>query len=274
MNRILDYNGQSVVRTETVASLQALKQSGRKVVQVTANDALDAAAAEQAGIELLICLAQRVPDVRAGSQNCFLTAAIDFGGEITPDDLLNTAMTALSAGADAVITARRLEVVELLAAEDIPVLGHLGFVPKKSTVLGGVRSVGKTGEEAAALWSKFQALENAGAFGVECELIPANVMSEINRRTNLVTYSLGSGPDADVSFLFMNDICGEEGHLPRHARRYADVAKLREEIEATRVDALTRFRSDALSGAFPATDEIVVAPDDELARFIELIDRS
>ena len=112
-----------------------------------------------------------------------------------------------------------------MVAEDIPVMGHLGFVPKKSTIYGGIRSVGKTATEATALWAQFQRLENAGAFAVECELIPANVMAVINDRTGMATISLGSGAGADVLFLFSSDICGE-GRVPRHARQYGDIATL------------------------------------------------
>jgi 3-methyl-2-oxobutanoate hydroxymethyltransferase len=112
-------------------------------------------------------------------------------------------------GADAVITARRLEAVRRITDEDIPVMGHLGFVPKKSTLFGGVRAVGKTADEATRLWDQFRQLEDVGAFAVECELIPERVLREINERTGLATVSLGSGSHADVIFLFMSDICGE-----------------------------------------------------------------
>ena len=272
MARILDYSGQEADRTATVASIVGLKGQDERYVQVTAGSAEEAAAAEAAGIEMLICMAQSVPAVREGSSRAFLTAAIDFGGEITPDDLLGTALTVLSQGADAVITARRLAVVELLAEEDIPVMGHLGFVPKKSTLFGGVRGVGKTAEEAHELWGRFRRLEDAGAFAVECELIPANVMAEINARTGLATISLGSGPDADVMFLFMNDICGEGPRKPRHARQYADLAALHRQVADERTRALTAFREDISSGAFPSEGEVVMAEDGELERFRELID--
>lgn len=272
MTRILDYRGRDAERTETVASIRALKGTGRQLAQVTTGTADEAAAAEAAGVEMIICLAAAVPEVRQGSQRCFLTAAIDFGGEVTPDDLLATALHALTAGADAVITARRLEVVELLASEGIPVMGHLGFVPKRSTLLGGVRTIGKRADEAIGLWRDFQRLESAGAFAVECELIAANVMEAINRRTSMSTISLGSGPHADVLFLFMNDICGESERKPRHARRYADLRALQQQIRDTRIDALRRFRGDVAAGAFPNSHEIVEADDSELDTFIAAID--
>jgi 3-methyl-2-oxobutanoate hydroxymethyltransferase len=113
-----------------------------------------------------------------------------------------------------VLTSRGAETVRALAHEQIPVVGHLGFVPRKSTWVGGVRAVSKSATEALELWDRFQRLEDAGAFAAECELIAAPVIAEIHRRTSLVTLSLGSGPDADVVFLFTSDVCGESSRPP------------------------------------------------------------
>ncbi len=272
MARILDYTGRDADRTVTVASIKAVKGTTTRLAQVTASTEAEAAAAEAAGIEMVVCLSPAVPDVRRGSSRVFVTAAIDFDGAVTTDDLLGTALGALSNGADAVITARRLQAIELLAAEDIPVMGHLGFVPKKSTLYGGVRAVGRTADEALALWDRFRRLEDAGAFAVECELIPSNVMAEIGRRTGMVTISLGSGSHAEVIFLFTTDICGE-GRLPRHARAYADLASLYAEIAEERVRALSAFRADVASARFPAEGEIVMATEEELTKFVEALDK-
>ncbi|MFC6237572.1 3-methyl-2-oxobutanoate hydroxymethyltransferase [Longivirga aurantiaca] len=272
MPRILDYTGREATRTVTVADIVGLKASGRHLAQVTAGTSAEAAAAQAAGIEMVVCLAEAVPAVRAGAEQVFLTAAIDFAGAVTEDDILRDALKALGAGADAVITARGLDSVRRLAHEDIPVMGHLGFIPKKSTLYGGVRAVGKTAPEALALWQKFQALEEAGAFAVECELIPAEVMREINVRTGLATISLGSGPHADVQFLFQDDICGEGERRPRHARAYADLAALQRQIDAERVRALTEFRADVASGSFPSGAEVSRVDAAELAAFVEGLD--
>lgn len=268
MTRILDFNGRDADRTVTVGAIAALKGSGRQFVQVTAGTEDEAAAAEAAGIDMVVCLAGAVQDVRRGSSRLFVTAAIDFGGEVTLDDLLATAFRSLSAGADAVITARRLDAVRLLAAEGVPVMGHLGFVPKRSNQLGGVRTVGRTAAEATSLWHQFQELEDAGAFAVECELIPAQVLAEITPRTSLATISLGSGSDADVMFLFQNDIVGESPRVPRHARSYGDVASLQQRIRDERVRALAAFKADVASGGFPAAGEVGSIDPDELAGFV------
>ena len=272
MPRILDYNGREAVRAVTVADIVALKGQGRQVAQVTASTEAEAAAAEAAGIEMVVCLSDFVPAVRAGSQQVFLTAAIDFAGAVTTDDLLRDALKALGSGADAVITARGLDGVRRLAHEDIPVMGHLGFVPKKSTLYGGVRAVGKTASEALDLWQRFRRLEEAGAFAVECELITAEDMREIQARTGLATISLGSGPHADVQFLFTSDICGESERTPRHARAYADLAALHRQIEAERVRALTEFRADVAGGGFPSEAEASRVDAAELASFVESLE--
>ena len=273
MPRILDYTGREADRTVTVADLRALRSQGRRLAQVTASTPAESAAAEAAGVEMVVCLSDFVPAVREGSQRVFVTAAVDFSGAVTEDDLLRDSLTALRAGADAVITARGLPSVRRLAAEDIPVMGHLGFVPKKSTLYGGVRAVGRTAPEALDLWRRFQELEDAGAFAVECELIPAAVMREIHRRTGLATISLGSGPDADVLFLFTSDLCGESERLPRHARAYADLAALHRQIDAERIRALTEFRADVASGGFPSDTEVARIDSAELEGFLAGLDR-
>jgi 3-methyl-2-oxobutanoate hydroxymethyltransferase len=272
MTRILDFNGRDADRTVTVASIAALKGSGRQYVQVTAGTEEEAAAAEAAGIDMVVCLAGAVPQVRAGSSRVFVTAAIDFGGEVTVDDLLATAFRSLSAGADAVITARRLDAVRLLAAEGVPVMGHLGFVPKRSSQLGGVRAVGRHAAEASVLWRQFQELEDAGAFAVECELITDDVLAQITARTSMATISLGSGSGADVMFLFQSDICGESPRVPRHARAYGDVASLQRRVKDERVRALSAFRADVLNGGFPGDGEVSRIDPSELARFVESLD--
>ena len=268
MPRILDYNGQDVTRTVTVASIVDGKGEDNPLSQVTAATAEEAAAAEAAGIEMVVCLSDSVPLVREGSSRLFVTAAIDFSGAVSDDDLLGTAYTALMNGADAVITARRLEAVRRIADEDIPVMGHLGFVPKKSTLYGGVRAVGKTADEATELWDQFRRLEDAGAFAVECELIPERVMRQINERTGLATVSLGSGRYADVIFLFMSDICGESPRQPRHARAYGDLAALHAKVQASRIEALSAYRADVLAGQYPADAETAAIDDSEFTEFI------
>lgn len=272
MPRIFDFGGREVERSQTVAGLRALKGSGRQAAQVTAETADEAAAAEAAGIEMVVCRAASVPRVREGSKAVFVTAALGFAEAITADDILKTAFAAITSGADAVLCSRGYETVKMLADEQIPVMGHLGFVPRKSTWVGAVRAVGKTSAEALELWDRFRRLEDAGAFAVECEVIAAPVMAAIYRRTGLVTVSLGSGPDADVMFLFTSDICGEAARLPRHARAWGDLASLHQAVRQERVRALSGFRSAVHSGDFPGPSETAAMPPDQLEEFLTTLE--
>jgi 3-methyl-2-oxobutanoate hydroxymethyltransferase len=272
MPRIFDFGGREVERSATVADLRALKGSGRHAAQVTAETTEEAAAAEAAGIEMVVCRAANVPRVREGSRRVFVTAALGFADAVTSDEILCTAFSAITSGADAVITGRGLDTVRMLANEQIPVMGHLGFVPRKSTWVGGIRAVGKTAAEALELWDRFRRLEDAGAFAVECEIIAAQVMAEINRRTSLVTVSLGSGAEADVIFLFTSDICGESARLPRHARAWGNLAVLHKAVRDARVEALSGFRNEVAGGSYPANAEVAGIAQAELDDFRERLE--
>lgn len=254
-------------RSITVAGLRALKGSGQHVSQVTSETGEEAVAAEAAGIEMVVCRAANVGRVREGSKRVFVTAALGFAEAVTRDEILRAAFGAVTAGADAVITGRSFSMVTALADEQIPVMGHLGFVPRKSTWAGGIRAVGRTAGEALELLGRFRRLEDAGAFAVECELIAAPAMAEINRRTGLVTVSLGSGPGADVMFLFTADICGEAERMPRHARAFGDLKPLHQAVRDERVRALTAFRSEVQRGSYPGPAETASMSDAEVDDF-------
>jgi 3-methyl-2-oxobutanoate hydroxymethyltransferase len=83
--------------------------------------------------------------------------------------------------------------------------------------------------------------------------------------------SLGSGPDADVLFLFTSDICGEEGRRPRHARAYGDLAVLQRRIREERVKALRAFRADIGANVFPGPQELSKIDDNEFEAFVSAL---
>lgn len=266
MKKIYTAAAQPASRTVTIADMREAKGK-RKLVQVTANTADEASAVEEAGIDMMICDAANAHIVRAANQTTFCTAAIKLTEHATTDDIMREAYRVLHLGVDAIITARSFQTVETLAREDIPVMGHLGLVPRKSIWIGGLRSVGKTAEEAEKLFRDFKSLEDAGAFAVESEVIPGPVMAEIAPRTKLITVSLGSGTGADVMFLFMNDLCGETGNPPRHARAFGNLGALHEALYKARVQALNDFRSAALGGDFPSAAETPGVDAGELDAF-------
>jgi len=272
MPNVYTWGAQPATRNLTVADLRAAKGK-QQFTQVTANTSAEAAAAGAAGIDMMLCSAHNVEVVREANDHMFLTAALAIPDYPTEKDILEGALRALALGADAVFTARSMQVVEMLAREEIPVMGHLGLVPRKSTWVGGLRAVGKTGDEAFDLYQRFKRLEDAGAVLVEAEVIPGDVMREIASRSELICVSLGSGHEADVNYLFMNDICGEQKTAPRHARAFGNLHRLYKEIEVERVRALTAFREAAMDGTFPGKAETVQIDSAEFEKFLNRLER-
>ncbi len=267
MKRIYDWDARFQERNYTAADLRALK-GVRKLTQTTANSEEEAAAAWDAGLDLIMGNAANTAAARAGAPAMFFTAAVPLPDNPTEKHVLKAAFKAMKDGADSVYTARGPHIVEMLALEEIPVMCHLGLVPRRSTWKGGLRAIGKTGVEALELWQSFRDMENAGAFSVEAEVICDRVMAEISRRTTLVTSSLGSGSGGDIIYLFQNDICGEQPESPRHARAFGNIHAMQEKIKAERRAALSAFKVAAIDGSYPASGEIAGLPDDEFEAFL------
>ena len=272
MKNFYTWTAQPVKRSTSIAELQA-KKGKIKSVQVTANTAEEAAAAAEADFDMIICNSKNVEPVRSGDNTRFLTASIPLPDFATTDDILREAFRALGAGADAIMTARSMDVVTALAKEDIPVMGHLGLVPRKSTWTGGLRAVGKTADEAVELYQAFKQLEEAGGVMVEAEVIPANIMAEISKRTSIITVSLGSGQGGDVDYLFMEDMIGDTLNPPRHARAFGRLHALREEMKAERIRALSAFKQAIADAEFPGPDESIFVDEDVMDSFIEQLER-
>ena len=90
----------------------------------------------------------------------------------------------------------------------VPIQGHAGLVPRRSTWTGGLKAVGKTLKEAYWVYDQIELIEKAGAYAVEVEVIPEKLLKEISKRTTLLTSSIGAGSGGDIQFLFAEDILG------------------------------------------------------------------
>ena len=270
MKTIYTYGEKRETRNLTVADIRACKGI-RKLTQTNPTTANEAAAAVEAGIDTLICGQSQYDEVRLGAPHTFLTAALMLTDFPTDLDTIRAAMKYMEEGADAIYTPRRLEVIKMLTDEGIPVMGHLGLVPRKCTWVGGLRPVGGTVGEARMLLDQFTRLEDAGAFAVEAEVIPEQILAEISQRTSLMTFSLGSGALGDVIYMFASDILGESESPPRHAKAYADLRRLREEMQSERVHAFRQFVDETHSGKYPSSDHSVRISVTELEGFRECL---
>lgn len=266
MRNIYTFGHRPAQRNWTVGDLRANKGK-LQLTEVTVNNGEQAARAAAAGIDTIITPAQMMREVRDAAPKTFVTAALMLIDYPTERDVLEGAMRAMDLGADALYTTRSLDTIRMLADLHFPVMSHVGLVPRYSTWIGGLRAYGTTADEALELAERFRAMEKAGAFAVEVELVPQEVLEEINKQTSLITFSIGSGSGGDVTFLFSEDICGETEKPPRHAYAYGSVGRLLKQVEQERVAALTAFQSAVRNGSFPYGDVTISMKPDEMGAF-------
>lgn len=231
-------------------------------------------AAEAAGIEMVgtefNAATRNFPQAVPGAHFRF---GLRYGSCASSSEILRAGFDAMACGADAVYTAQSLHMVSVLAREGIPVIGHVGLVPPKATWTGGYRAVGKSADQALALFRQVRDYEQAGAVGVELELVPFRVAGAITARTSLITMSLGSGSGCDVQCLFARDILGEdETRPPRHARAYRDFAGEYRRLAGERIEAFREFAAEVDSGVFPAAGNLLELPDAEYEVFLSGIE--
>ena len=209
-------------------------------------------------------------DVRRGAPNTFITAALFAGRFITKDDILRGAIEVAMKGADSVLTPRSPEIVEMLANEGMHVQGHVGMVPSNATKFGGIRTVGKTVNEALEILKDLRDLENAGAFGAEVECVAEDALIEISKHTDLVLNSLGAGAGGDVIFLFFEDIVGETKNIkmPRHAKSWGDGNKILNKLNKERSKAINGFKTDVQNNNYPNPKHTISMNDGELDKLI------
>jgi len=266
MKKIYNFAGNLSYRNYTIKDLFDSKGK-KKLSQINVKNEEETNIALDAKVDLLITGLNSIKNVRSIAKNNFITVAIPFTEFKTNDEILKASLEALNNGADAIYTARSPYVVEYLSRESIPVMAHLGLVPRKSIWIGGLRGVGKTASEALKLFQEFKTMENAGAFAVEAEVIADQTLKYISENINLITVSLGSGNFGDVNYLFMDDICGENREIPRHAFSFSKVYKLREKIYNEKVKAVNKFHKKAKTRKFASLKNIVKINNGELQKF-------
>ena len=274
MKRVYTFGHEQVERNITVADMIENKKNNIKMTQVTAANQEESEVLAESDIDMIITGSDWYKDVRKGAPNTFITAALFAGRFITHEEILRGAFDAVMAGADSVLTPRSYDVVEMLAKEGMQVQGHVGMVPSLATKYGGIRTVGKTADEALAILKDLKRLENAGAFGAEVECVAEDALEEIKKHTNLVLNSLGSGTGGDVIFLFFEDICGETKGIrkPRHAKSYGDGNSIKLELKNERLRSIQAFKNDVTVTNFPSSEYTIKMNKGEKELLLEKLD--
>ncbi|CAN7316661.1 3-methyl-2-oxobutanoate hydroxymethyltransferase [Phyllobacterium sp. LjRoot231] len=256
----------------TVADILALK--GRRQLTMLRVETLEEAeAAERARVDMLsVPPALLSPEFRDAAPSVFTVPGLEYGDFITAEDYMRAAFKALRAGGDAVYCAASLATVRRMRDEGIPVCGHVGLIPSKATWTGGFKAVGKTAQSALEIWRQTKALEEAGAFAAEIEVVPVPIATAISERTSLFMISMGAGASCDAQYLFAQDVLGtNRGHYPRHAKVYRNFTAEYDRLQQERIAAFSEFVADVQSQNYPGPEHIVGIPRDELDRFLKEI---
>ncbi|MDH4080559.1 MAG: 3-methyl-2-oxobutanoate hydroxymethyltransferase [Nitrospira sp.] len=258
----------------TVLELQQYKKDRKKLVVVTAYDALFARIVEQAGIRVILVgdslgvVVQGKPNtltvtmedilyhtklVAGAVQRSLVIADMPFMSyQASTEEAVRNAGRLLQAGAVAVKLeggAVMADRIKTMTSIGIPVMGHLGMTPQSVHALGGYKVQGKVEDQAAKLLEDAKTLEAAGAFALVLEAVPAGLARKVTQALSISTIGIGAGPHCDGQVLVIYDLLGLfDSFVPKFVKTYAH-------LKADALQALGRYKEEVEQGKFPSDSE-------------------
>ena len=250
------------------------KKGGEKIVAVTAYDYPSTLFADAAGVDLILVgdslgmvllgypttLPVTMEDMLHHTKACaraapraLLVADMPYlSYQITPEEAVrNAGRFVQEGGAEAVKLEGGepvAETIRRLVSIGIPVLAHLGMTPQSVHAFGGHRVQGRTDQSAKRILEDARIVEQAGAFAVVLELIPAALSREITAQLSIPTIGIGAGPHCDGQIQVMHDLIGLVPGKPfKHTKRYAHIGE-------TITQALRQYADEVRSGQFPTEE--------------------
>ena len=149
---------------------------------------------------------------------------------------------------------RSLPAIEAILSADIPVMGHIGWTPQAANAAGKVRVLGKTRDQARALLHDALAVQEAGAFAIVLELVPAQLAAAITERLQIPTIGIGAGAGCSGQVQVVTDLLGLDSWHPKHAKPYAD-------LRGTILAAARAYADEVAAGTFPGPEQTVRMDD-------------
>jgi 3-methyl-2-oxobutanoate hydroxymethyltransferase len=249
------------------------KQQGIPITGLTSYDMLTAQIFDAAGIDFLlvgdsagnnvfgyettlpVTVDELIPLTRAVARavtRALVVADMPFGSyETGQTEALHTAVRFMKeAQAHAVKLeggVRSVKQITRIVSSGIPVMAHIGFTPQSEHGLGGHMIQGR-GDGAEHLIEDALAVQDAGAFAVVLEMVPASVAAQVTAKLEIPTIGVGAGPNVDGQLLVWTDFAGmTDGRVPRFVRQYANV-------RSVLTDAVRRFKDDVQTGAYPGPE--------------------
>ncbi|MFJ8041134.1 3-methyl-2-oxobutanoate hydroxymethyltransferase [Kitasatospora sp. NPDC096147] len=261
-------------RRITVRDIAAAKQRGERWAMLTAYDALTAGVFDEAGIPVLLVgdsagnchlgYENTVPvtmdqmvmlsaAVVRGSKRALVVGDMPFGSyqESPGQAMHNAARLMKEAGVGAVKLEggeRSARSIELLVEAGIPVMAHIGLTPQSVHALGGYPVQGRGDEAAHQLLRDAKAVQQAGAFAVVLEAVPAELAAQVTEQLAIPTVGIGAGAGTDAQVLVWTDMAGmTAGRVPKFVKQYAN-------LRSVLGEAAKEFAAEVGAGTFPAAE--------------------
>jgi len=257
----------------TVLDMAAMKAQGRKIVMVTAYDAAFARIFDEADVDVILVgdslgmvvlgfpdtlsvtmedMIRHTEAVTRGSKRAHIVADMPFlSYQTSVADAIRNAGRLLQAGAGSVKLegGRTMEAtIRAIAQCDIPVMGHIGLTPQSVNRMGGFKVQGKTLEQRERLLDDAMAVQEAGAYSIVIEGVPADLAAEITSALSIPTIGIGAGAHCDGQVLVMHDFLGMyDNFMPKFVKRFCELRiPIREAADA--------FAKEVREGSFPAAE--------------------
>lgn len=256
-------------RNVTAPGLRQMMEAGEKIVCITAYDYTSALLCEAAGVDVVLVgdslgnviqghpttvpvtleeMVYHTRCVRRGLSSPLLVSDLPFGSyNVSVEQSVASAIELMKAGADAVkLEGDYTEEIRAIRKAGIPVMGHVGFTPQSINEFGGHKVQGR-GDAGSAVLAEARAIEDAGAFAIVLEMIPASVSESITRELGIPTIGIGAGAMCDGQIQVWHDVFGMSSRKLKHARWFA-------EGNAIFGSALSEYILTTKSGEFPSSE--------------------
>lgn len=269
----------------TLPELTEKKAKGERLAMVAVGEAMSAAWAERAGVDIIgvgdslgmtlhghqntlqITVDQMIMHilaVRNGAPNTMTIASMPYGSYATEKKAVENAIKMMKeSGVDALklqLGKEGSNIIKAVADAGVPIMSHVGLLPHKVHLLGGFKMQGRTAEAAIEIIENAQAIEDAGAIGLEIEAMPYEVGKAVDDAVSIFTFSIGAGSAGTCQLLNGYDLLGAfDTFKPKFAKRYANLSEV-----ATK--AFSDYIKEVQTGEFPDADHSYKMKEEEIKK--------
>ena len=269
----------------TIPELNDKKAQGERLAMVAVGEAMSAAWAERAGVDIIgvgdslgmtlhghqntlqITVDQMIMHilaVRNGAPNTMTIASMPYGSYATEKKAVENAIKIMKeSGVDALklqLGSEEANIIKAVADAGVPIMSHVGLLPHKVHLLGGFKMQGRTADAAIEIIENAEAIEDAGAIGLEIEAMPYEVGKAVDDAVSIFTFSIGAGSAGTCQLLNGYDLLGAfDTFKPKFAKRYANLSEV-----ATK--AFSDYVQEVQKGKFPDADHSYKMKEEEIKK--------